>query len=62
MKLTPWYLAALATVVPIGALAGASGALAGHVAILAITLSIFYGTLTLGRSTSTSTDAGSTPK
>lgn len=47
MKLTPWYLAALA---PIAA-AGCSGAFLGHFAVLAVTLGIFVGTLTLGRQT-----------
>jgi hypothetical protein len=45
MKLTPWYLAAL---LPI-AIAGCSGALMGHVAVLAVTIGIFVGTLSLGR-------------
>jgi len=52
MKLTPWYLAALA---PIAA-AGCSGAFLGHFAVLAVTLGIFIGTLTLGRTT-TSTNS-----
>lgn len=47
MKLTPWYLAAL---LPI-AIAGCSGALMGHVAVLAVTIGIFVGTLSLGRTT-----------
>ena len=47
MKLTPWYLAALAPI----AIAGCSGALMGHVAVLAVTIAIFIGTLSLGRST-----------
>jgi len=47
MKLTPWYLAALA---PIAA-AGCSGAFLGHFAVLAVTLGIFVGTITLGRQT-----------
>ena len=46
MKLTPWYLAALAPI----AIAGCSGALMGHVAVLAVTIAIFVGTLSLGRS------------
>ena len=45
MKLTPWYLAALAPI----AIAGCSGALMGHVAVLAVTIGIFVGTLSLGR-------------
>jgi hypothetical protein len=47
MKLTPWYLAALA---PLAA-AGCSGAFLGHFAVLALTLGIFFGTLSLGRHT-----------
>ncbi len=47
MKLTPWYLAALA---PIAA-AGCQGAFLGHFAVLAVTVGIFVGTLTLGRHT-----------
>lgn len=45
MKLTPWYLAALAPI----AVAGCSGALMGHVAVLAVAIGIFVGTLSLGR-------------
>ncbi len=45
MKLTPWYLAALAPI----AIAGCSGALMGHVAVLVVTIGIFVGTLSLGR-------------
>ena len=47
MKLTPWYLVAIAPI----AVAGCSGAFFGHVAVLAVTLCIFIGTLSLGRST-----------
>ena len=47
MKLTHWYLAAIA---PIAAV-GCSGAFLGHFAVLAVTVGIFVGTLTLGRST-----------
>jgi hypothetical protein len=50
MKLTPWYVAALAPL----AVAGCSGTVLGHVAVLAVTLGIFVGTLSLGR---TSTQA-----
>lgn len=56
MKLTPWYLAALAPI----AIAGCSGAFMGHVAVLAVTIGIFVGTLSLGRhhsSAPASTDA-----
>ncbi|MCL2724241.1 MAG: hypothetical protein FWD69_07360 [Polyangiaceae bacterium] len=45
MKLTPWYLAALAPI----AIAGCSGTLMGHVAVLAVAIGIFVGTLSLGR-------------
>jgi hypothetical protein len=51
MKLTPWYLAALAPL----AIAGCSGALglaAGHFAVLALAIGIFVGTLSLGRAPS----------
>ena len=44
MKLTPWYLAALAPI----AIAGCSGAFLGHCAVLALTIGIFVGTLSLG--------------
>jgi hypothetical protein len=47
MKLTPWYLAALAPL----AVAGCSGAFLGHFAVLAVTIGIFVGTLSLGRTT-----------
>jgi hypothetical protein len=47
MKLTPWYLAAIA---PIAA-AGCSGVYLGYVAALAVTFGIFFGTLSLGRHT-----------
>lgn len=45
MKLTPWYIAALAPL----AVAGCSGAFLGQFAVLALTLGIFVGTLMLGR-------------
>ena len=45
MKLTPWYLVAIAPI----AVAGCSGAFLGHFAVLAVTLCIFFGTLSLGR-------------
>ncbi len=45
MKLTPWYLAAIAPI----AVAGCSGAFLGHCAVLAVTVGIFVGTLSLGR-------------
>ena len=49
MRVTPWYLAALA---PFAAI-GCSGAYLGHAAVLALTVGIFLGTLALGRSTPT---------
>ena len=45
MKITPWYLAALA---PFAAI-GYSGAYLGHAMVVALTLGIFWGTLSLGR-------------
>ena len=56
MKFTPWYLAALA---PFAAI-GCSGAYLGHAAVVVLTLGIFLGTLSLGRSSqSPSAQAGS---
>jgi hypothetical protein len=54
MKLTPWYLAALAPI----AVAGCSGALMGHVAVLAVAIGIFVGTLSLGRPPAPSASGG----
>lgn len=45
MKLTPWCIAAIAPI----AVAGCSGTLLGHVAVLAVAIGIFFGTLSLGR-------------
>ena len=45
MRLTPWYLVAIAPI----AVAGCSGAFLGQCAVLAVTLCIFVGTLSLGR-------------
>ncbi len=45
MKLTPWYFVAIAPI----AVAGCSGAFMGQCAVLAVTICIFIGTLTLGR-------------
>jgi len=45
MKVTPWCLAALAPI----AVVGCSGTFLGHFAVLALTLGIFFGTLSLGR-------------
>ena len=55
MKLTPWYLAAL---LPI-AVTGCSGELMGHFAVLAVTIGIFVGTLSLGRHTAADVKAPS---
>jgi hypothetical protein len=49
MRLTPWYLAAIAPL----AVAGCSGAFFGHFAVLALTLGIFFGTLSLGKHAAT---------
>jgi hypothetical protein len=46
MKITPWYLAALA---PFAAI-GYSGAYLGHALVLVLTVGIFVGTLSLGKS------------
>jgi len=56
MKLTPWYLAAIAPI----AVAGCSGAFLGHCAVLAVTLGIFVGTLSLGRRAASPAPTGST--
>ena len=45
MKITPWYLAALA---PFAAI-GYSGAYLGHAVVVTLTIGIFVGTLALGR-------------
>ncbi len=55
MKLTPWYLVAIAPI----AVASCSGALFGHCAVLAVALCIFVGTLSMGRHATTS--AAATP-
>jgi hypothetical protein len=46
MKLTPWYLAAIAPL----AVAGCAGAFLGHFAVIAVAIGIFVGTLSLGKS------------
>ena len=56
MKLTPWFLAAFAPI----AVAGCSGTLLGHMAVLAVTLGIFVGTLSLGRHTGAAPPAAQT--
>jgi len=45
MKLTHWYVAALAPIAALGVL----GTAVGHLAVLAVTFGIFFGTLSLGR-------------
>ena len=56
MKLTPWYLAALAPF----AVVGCSGAFYGHLAVLMLTFGIFFGTLSLGKAQrSNASDANS---
>jgi hypothetical protein len=45
MKFTPWYLAALT---PFAAI-GCSGAYLGHAAVVALTVSIFLGTVSLNK-------------
>src|SRR5262245_5858283 len=57
MKITPWYLAALA---PFAAI-GYSGAYLGHAAVVLLTLGIFLGTLSLGRTPSTSSSSPPAP-
>ncbi|MBW2524089.1 MAG: hypothetical protein JRI23_07935 [Deltaproteobacteria bacterium] len=46
MKIAPWYLAALA---PFAAI-GYSGAHLGHALVVLLTIGIFLGTLSMGRS------------
>jgi hypothetical protein len=48
MRITPWYLAALA---PFAAI-GCSGAYLGHAVVVALTIGIFWGTLSLGQAPS----------
>ena len=57
MKITPWYLAALA---PFAAM-GCSGAYLGHAAVVALTLGIFLGTLSLGRAPAPQSAQGAQP-
>jgi hypothetical protein len=45
MKLTHWFIVAVAPI----AVAGCSGAFLGHCAVLVVTVCIFVGTLQLGR-------------
>ena len=56
MKLTPWYFVAIAPI----AVAGCSGAFLGQCAVLAVTLCIFVGTLTLGKQSSSGQAAAGT--
>ena len=57
MKLTPWYLAALAPF----AVVGFSGSFYGHLAVLMLTFGIFFGTLSLGRAPSATPAAPDRP-
>ena len=57
MKLTPWFLAAIAPI----AVFGASGSFLGHVAVLAVTFGIFFGTLSLGKTRGTDAVAALSP-
>ena len=57
MKITPWYLAALA---PFAAI-GCSGAYLGHAAVLCLTIGIFLGTLSLGRAPAAQSSQPSQP-
>ena len=52
MRITPWYLAALA---PFAAI-GCSGAYLGHAAVVVLTLGTFYGTLSLGKASTPPAD------
>lgn len=56
MKLTPWYLAAIAPL----AVAGCAGAFLGHFAVMAVAVGIFVGTLSLGRNVSEPSQASGT--
>jgi hypothetical protein len=57
MKITPWYLAALA---PFAAI-GCSGAYLGHAAVVVLTIGIFFGTLSLGRTPNVPRSSPSSP-
>ncbi|MGA3119507.1 MAG: hypothetical protein ABSF69_01950 [Polyangiaceae bacterium] len=57
MKLTPWYLIAITPI----AVAGCSGAFLGHCAVLAVTVCIFVGTLSLGRHSASANPRGGEP-
>lgn len=54
MKLTPWFVAALAPF----AVVGCSGAFYGHLAVLMLTFGIFFGTLSLGRASRGTSSGG----
>ena len=56
MKISPWYLALLTPFAVLG-----SGAFIGHVAVIAVTLGIFFGTLSLGRAPARSATATPMP-
>ena len=57
MKLTHRWLAALIAMTVSIALTGCSGAVFGHVAVLAVTVGIFFGTLSLNRRVTAETPA-----
>jgi hypothetical protein len=57
MKITPWYLAALA---PFAAI-GCSGAYLGHAAVVLLTVGIFLGTLSMGKAASNPASPGPQP-
>lgn len=56
MKLSAWLLAALTPVA-----VWTSGAFLGHLVVLAVTLGIFFGTLSLGRSSRPAMPAAQAP-
>ena len=58
MNLTPWYFVAIAPI----AVAGCSGAFLGQCAVLAVTLCIFVGTLTMGKQPATPAAAPGEPR
>lgn len=53
MKITPWYLAALA---PFAAI-GCSGSYLGHAFVVVLTIGIFWGTLSLNRAPASSSSS-----
>ncbi len=61
MRVSPWYLALIATLAPVASLCGAMSFAAGHLAVLVVTVSIFWGTLSLRRETGRQLVATHTP-